>query len=169
MLKRKEKNMTTYHKPDPTVLSMLDGCIYIPLLLLAFSITSTFSAEFSAGVICKRRFATAILSFEMSLSADANPALLFVASSQFPGTSLSDDEPDDSCRRCIIRFDSLLSTSDDKTLPSTDSCNLFKFLLTKCMWILLIYNCNFNFFLNHQYNNIKILICKIFYVKKYNV
>lgn len=131
--------MITYQKLDPTVISMLDGCIYIPLLLLTFSITE-FSAEFSAGVICKRRFATAVLSFEMSLFVDANPALLLVASSQFPSTSLSDDEPVDSCRRCIIRFDSLLSTSDDKTLPSTDSCNLFKFLLTKCMWILLIYN-----------------------------
>lgn len=116
--------MTTYHKPDPTVLSMLDGCIYIPLLLLMFS-TSTFSAEFSAGVICKRRFAIAVLSFEMSLSADAGSALLFVALSQFLDTSLSDDEPDDSCRRCIIRLDSLLSMSDDKTLPSIDSCNLF--------------------------------------------
>lgn len=90
--------MITYHKLDPTVLSMLHGCISTPLLL--FPIVNTFSAEFSAGVICKRR--SAVLLFEVSLSADANSALFFVTSSQFSGASLSDDEPDDFCRRCII-------------------------------------------------------------------
>jgi len=87
----------------------------IPLLLVLFPIIADmFSARF-----CELRF----------VAADVDSTLLLVALSEFPGTSLSDDS-DDSCRRCIIRFDSLLSMSDTKTLPSIHSpptgfCNLF--------------------------------------------
>lgn len=100
------------------MLSMLDDAI--PLLLV-FPITDTFAVELLAGVICKLRLAIGIVSFEMSLSADASSALLLVALSEFPGESLSDDDSDDSCRRCIIRLDNFLSMSDAGTLPSTDT------------------------------------------------
>lgn len=96
------------------MLSMLGGCIDIPLLLVGVSvIIDTFSAGF-----CELPFVTA----------DVDSMLLLAVLSEFLDASLSDS--DDSCRRCIIRLDSLFSMSDAKTLPSIHSpptgfCNLF--------------------------------------------
>lgn len=85
------------------MLSMLGGCTDIPLLLVFPIIGDMFSVKF-----CELRF----------VIADVDSTLLLVALSEFPGASLSDDS-DDSCRRCIIWLDSLLSMSDAKALPST--------------------------------------------------
>jgi len=103
-------------------MSILGGCIDTPLLVL-FPIADKFSAGF-----CELWFVVV----------DGDSTLLLVALSKFPGASLSDDS-DDSCRRCIIRLDSLLSMSDAKTLPSIHSppigfCNFYFNITLRSLW-----------------------------------
>lgn len=69
--------MTTYHKPDPAVLSMLGGCIDTPLLLLFSIIADMLSVGFSAVTAELRSIV--MLSLRVALSADTGSVLLVLS------------------------------------------------------------------------------------------
>lgn len=116
----------------------------IPLLSTVMDILSC--AGLSADEIRELR---AIASFRKpELVAEiVSILLLHVALSGFLGASLSDDS-EDSCRRCFIRLDRLLSMSDTSTVPSIDTpptgfCKLLSFyhFLSKIVISLFQDNC----------------------------
>lgn len=113
-IESRKKNETTYHKPDPVVLSMLRCCIDTPLLLLFSIIGDMLSVGFSTAMAELRSIEMLLL--RTALSVDVGLALF--ALSYFPVASLSDESDD--CR-FIIRLDNLLSISDVTTCPNIDN------------------------------------------------